>query len=141
MELTNEIGGMTLQPHPTKAQIPDELWTRVRVRVRSTSGLTGSKLVRDGLEQWLIAAEGEAYTCAAYGHEPQLKRAGEPYPERLGDIPQGRPFGDGDSQEKMRTVTFRLPEEFDERLRNALYWRNAYLSHVVRDVLKKALDH
>ncbi len=123
---------------PIKAWIPEDLYLSLRELVRTTSGLTMSRVVRLGVDLWLAEVEAEGWTCRDWEGHKQLKEPGATYPPRTGDLPTGRPPG---AQEGVasKVISFRVDDDTYNRIYNAAYWRNEYLSHIAKDAIERAM--
>lgn len=124
---------------PIKAWIPEDLYNSLRELVRTTSGLTMSRVIRNGMEIWLTEVESERWDCKDWQGQQFDKPAGSPYPARTGDLPTGRPPGGQEGEGTSRVISFRVDDERYDRIYNAAYWRNEYLSHIAKTALEYAL--
>lgn len=130
---------MSTKTRQIKVWLPRSLYEGLLALVASVSGLNASVVVRGGLEEWLQEAEREEVLLRDFTGHAIRKAAGEPYPPRTKEIERGRPMGSSDAEEELASLTFRVTPEYSERIHDVLYWRNEYLSHVVRDVIERAI--
>ena len=130
---------MATKSRQMKVWLPRSLYEGLLSLVASVSGLNASAIVRGGLDTWLQEAQAEETLLRDYTGKAILKRPGEPFPPRTKEIERGRPMGTPDSEEELSSLTFRIAPDDMERIYNVLYWRNEYLSHVVRDVVERAI--
>lgn len=123
-----------------KAQVSEDLYNAACEFVSRTSGVSLSSMVRMGLETWLEEVEAEAWECRDLSGV-RHKAAGDPYPQRTGEITKGRPLGGSleEGEELVATLNYRLPPELDDRVYNAIYWRNESISRVTREALEGTL--
>lgn len=126
--------------HPIKVWVPDDLYEEAINKVNRTAGLTMSRLVRRGFDLWLARVEAEAFEGEDWQGLRVKKGAGEPYPERTGELSTGRPVGESYHSPSVghKAVTFR-PGPLRDRIYNAAYWRSEYLSRIAVEAIEAAL--
>lgn len=121
-----------------KIRVNSEVYAKMSQLAESRSGATYSRMVRSALTRWLAEAEAEEFVCQNYDSRRVLKPAGAPFPPRINSIRTGSP----PQAEEIDAVqvSLRLPEPLRERIYNALFWRDEYLSHVAREALDTETD-
>lgn len=121
-----------------RVHVPVDLYDEMSALAEKVTGATYSRVLRSAFERWLQAVEAVEYECSFYGGRSVVKPAGAPFPPRTADIRTGAPPG----REEMETrqVSSRVDKMFRERVDNALFWRDEFISHVARDIIPEELE-
>lgn len=111
-------GVMTVASGSLSLWVDADLWRECRRTKRSTPGMSLGRLVEAAIERQL-----EQWPA---------------YSQRTGDLPTGVP--DEARQGSIIRVNVRVDPVIAERWRDAIYWRNLYLSHATEEAIRSYLD-